>query len=1440
MDREDKKIYKYEKVFNNIIDAGIFLVDDDLLTIAGMDDRFCAMLGYSEEEFRQINQNSFLQCVFSPDRKILIEKISDISDNVSLNIRLMDKNATLIWYTARIFNTSKEEFGQGLYFCTLQNIMEQENVKSEFVTQSRFMELYQGSVEGGTKITYDDKKMSIAYVGNDMLSYLGYTRSEFLDISKNSFYNVIYEKDREEAREIIESWFQSGSYYEVEYRILRKDGSLVWVLDKGNKIINENGESVLVSLIVDIDNTRQIIKKLEEANNHLRSMQNSMPVCSGKVALEEEGMRIISANEQFFEYISLFCSDVRKSHFLYFNDMGLSDALINEIAIRRERIVEIEQEFRGRWYTVRAAFEDELYIEKYPIYYMLITDITEQKEAHLQALMQKEKYLMLTEISNDIIFEYDCVSDVMVFSDKYRHLFNRNPIIFNFKNQLKWNDLEPGYIDFTDVFKLSFLNEANYKSEQEVALNDNEKIRIELSAKAIFNDRGDPVKIIGILRDIEEQNKENHLYSYNLSNEVKSGDIVYPSKICVKNSEESSENTNDYRFVFNAINTMDEAGVVKALEYISEKIGVDRIVINCINNTENTYSMLYEYHAPDLMPIMGQFQDRPLSEHVVFDYSEGTVSAYYAKDIINDKQMCYFNKYGFSGIVQIPFIKDGLKFAYIEYSTVSEDKVFSENDMKAILNYSLVLSNYLENEFVRKRLISYMTSMTKIMPWGYESCIKIKLSDNSYKKFILEKNELIDIESGNDYFKNKYNEELEIILPKYKEEFSRKFSEDSLNSLSKNKDDIITCEYEIEVYGKRKWIKRTAVLTHEKFSATEYVLVFICDITENKKNEIIKQKEELLKLIEKNVAEYTYDEIIYVSLETGEVKRIYTKKDSKILCTAQEDNFFKLIPYVVDEFVHNDDKKTVLDFLKIERIKKHFLKNKTTLSNFHRRKGINGKYIWVAINLVDISEITGTPSIVFLVRTDNDYTRQMKINNKLISENVELLEGKEVATNKAKYDNLTGIYNWEEFLISSKKIIENENNVKHAIIRMDIDKFKLINDLYGYDIGDEVLKYCAGIIRRYVINHGVFGRINSDIFCMCIRYDEKEEILDVIDKISSGMVNRNEMYKISPYFGICLVDDANAEVSVLCDWANIALKKVKGNNLIRYAFYDNNMRMQLLEEIKFENEMENALRQGQFEAYLQPQYDIRDSKIIGAEALVRWIHPQEGVISPARFIPLFERNGFIVKVDEFIWREACKILRKWIDDGYTPVPISVNVSRLHIFDELLCDKLVALLNEYNLPRSLLILEVTETILYDDNEEMNRILNKLRNMGFMIAMDDFGSGYSSLNMLENMCLDELKIDRAFMTRAVMTENGKVIIKFIIQMANQLNLKVVAEGVETLEQAKLLLEFGCYTAQGYYYSRPVPINSFEEQAFDVNNKREVEAEILEIMKKKEAGN
>ena len=164
---------------------------------------------------------------------------------------------------------------------------------------------------------------------------------------------------------------------------------------------------------------------------------------------------------------------------------------------------------------------------------------------------------------------------------------------------------------------------------------------------------------------------------------------------------------------------------------------------------------------------------------------------------------------------------------------------------------------------------------------------------------------------------------------------------------------------------------------------------------------------------------------------------------------------------------------------------------------------------------------------------------------------------------------------------------------------------------------------------------------------------------------------------------------------------------------------------------------------------------------------------------------------------------------------------------------------MALLNEYNLPRSLLILEVTETILYDDNEEMNRILNKLRNMGFLIAMDDFGSGYSSLNMLENMCLDELKIDRAFMTRAVMTENGKIIIKFIIQMANQLNLKVVAEGVETLEQAKLLLEFGCYTAQGYYYSRPVPINSFEEQAFDVNNKREVEEEILEIMKKKEAG-
>ena len=241
----------------------------------------------------------------------------------------------------------------------------------------------------------------------------------------------------------------------------------------------------------------------------------------------------------------------------------------------------------------------------------------------------------------------------------------------------------------------------------------------------------------------------------------------------------------------------------------------------------------------------------------------------------------------------------------------------------------------------------------------------------------------------------------------------------------------------------------------------------------------------------------------------------------------------------------------------------------------------------------------------------------------------------------------------------------------------------------------------------------------------------------------------------------------------------------------------------------------------------------------GAEALIRWNHPEWGFQSPAEFIPLFEKNGFIVRLDEYIWEQACITLRRWIDHGLTPTPISVNMSRMHIHDPRLREKLLDLMRRYELPPHLLELELTESAFLENESGLFESMKALQAFGFQFSMDDFGSGYSSLNMLKSMPVDFIKIDRGFLNEVVTTERGKTVIRFSISLAREMSIKVIAEGVETEEQAAFLLQAGCAYAQGYFYSRPLPIPQFEALAFGTEHPFPVAPSIKALAEKLEKG-
>lgn len=273
----------------------------------------------------------------------------------------------------------------------------------------------------------------------------------------------------------------------------------------------------------------------------------------------------------------------------------------------------------------------------------------------------------------------------------------------------------------------------------------------------------------------------------------------------------------------------------------------------------------------------------------------------------------------------------------------------------------------------------------------------------------------------------------------------------------------------------------------------------------------------------------------------------------------------------------------------------------------------------------------------------------------------------------------------------------------------------------------------------------------------------------------------------------------------MCDRALTACNSIKGKYGISFAYYDDTFRQKTLSEQFILDGMRVALKEKQFVVYYQPKYALSTEEIIGAEALVRWQHPQKGLMSPAEFIPLFERNGFITDLDIYVWDAVCSDLNSWIREGKHIIPISVNVSRTDIYNPELPDILCALTDKYGIPISLLHLEITETAYTEDSDQLINTVNKLIELGFLIEMDDFGSGYSSLNMLSELPINILKLDMSFINESA-NDRKKRILRVITYLARELNLPVVAEGVETEKQVLLLRELGCDYAQGYYYARP----------------------------------
>ena len=413
---------------------------------------------------------------------------------------------------------------------------------------------------------------------------------------------------------------------------------------------------------------------------------------------------------------------------------------------------------------------------------------------------------------------------------------------------------------------------------------------------------------------------------------------------------------------------------------------------------------------------------------------------------------------------------------------------------------------------------------------------------------------------------------------------------------------------------------------------------------------------------------------------------------------------------------------------------------------------------------------------------------------------------------KITYDLLTKLFDRNTFFSLAQEMIAQKEEGTYRMVFVNIDSFKMVNEQYGIECGDEVLKWVGESLQRLTdATSGICARISSDNFAML--YEEELVCQSMIDDTYSIAVCPPAINKkIKLTVGRYIVKDKSLPVVSMFDRARIAAGQIKGDYEVSFNFYDDSMRNLLIKKQSITDNMEDAVANHEFVVWYQPQYNHANRKIVGVEALVRW--KREGqFVSPAEFIPLFEQNGFIYKLDKYVWETVCNDISKWIDEGNELIPVSVNISRKDILHDDFIDTLRNLLARYRIDYKYMRLEITESAFAEETGLITKKVNELIRLGFVVEIDDFGSGYSSLNTLKDVPASVLKLDMRFFEQTSNVQRAGLVIESTIRMAKWLGMSVIAEGVEEEAQADFLKSIGCHYIQGYYYAKPMPKEDFE---------------------------
>lgn len=421
-----------------------------------------------------------------------------------------------------------------------------------------------------------------------------------------------------------------------------------------------------------------------------------------------------------------------------------------------------------------------------------------------------------------------------------------------------------------------------------------------------------------------------------------------------------------------------------------------------------------------------------------------------------------------------------------------------------------------------------------------------------------------------------------------------------------------------------------------------------------------------------------------------------------------------------------------------------------------------------------------------------------------------------------EFDTITELPNFSHFKKKVTKILSNAEPNEYMLISFNIDNLGMINETYGVQTGNEILKRIGRnfsnhrreneFVLRYFADNFIFFTKKPEFFW---NIEERVYMMTSVEEILKDILP--DKYNFTFTTSVYYIDNPLETIDSMIDKANIA-QKLGGNNYSthRVIEYTNEMKDSREWNREITLTMENAFTNKEFEVFYQPKYDFLSEQIIGAEALIRWNNPRKGFLQPGKFVPLFEDNGFIEKIDKFVFNRVCQFLDRWASreesNQFPPLTISFNLSRYHLYNPNLIKELKDIASKYNIGKNQIEVELTESVMFDNQKRLIKVMNEIKKAGFLISVDDFGSGYSSLNLLKNMPADIIKLDKDFLSSSPENQKENIIIQSVIEMAKKLKIKTVAEGVETKLQSDMLKSIGCDIAQGFYYAKPMKESEF----------------------------